>query len=84
MAHLFRCCRFCRANPLQLPEITTYLWADGQPSKAVTLEDISACVVHYHIGYMLLEGSLKVPLHFIQVLVILRAPLQLYLPLDGL
>lgn len=66
------------------PKFRTYLWANGQSSKAVTLEDVGACVVHHDVGRMLLKGSLEVPLHFIQVLVILGAPLQLYLPPDGL
>lgn len=66
------------------PRVRTYLWADGQAPKTVPLEDIGACVVYHHVRWVLLEGFLEVPLHFTQVLIILRAPLQLHLSPDGL
>ena len=87
-----RCDRRC-FRPLSLlhtpPPCTplragTHLGADGQPPKAVALKDVGACIVHDHVRQVLLEGFLEVPLHFIQVLVVLRAPLQLHLPPDGL
>lgn len=66
------------------PRPGTHLWTDGQPAEAVALEDVRARVVHHHVGAVLLQSFLQVPLHLLQVLVILRAPLQLHLPPDGL
>lgn len=73
-----------QSSPSPAPRVRTYLWADGQAPKTVPLEDVGACVVHHHVRGVLLEGFLEVPLHFTQVLVILRAPLQLHLSPDGL
>lgn len=66
------------------PRVGTHLRTDGQPPEAVPLEDVRACVVHHHVGPVLLERLLQVPLHLLKVFIILRAPVQLYLPPDGL
>lgn len=66
------------------PHGRTYRWADGQPAKAVSLQDVCAGVVHHHIRQVLLEGPPHIPLHLLQILLIFCAPLQLHLPPDGL
>lgn len=76
----------CLSMPFQQdpPTLGPHLWGDGQPPKTVALQDIGARVVHHHIRRRLLQCLLQVPFHPIQVLIVLCAPFQFHLPVDGL
>lgn len=60
-----------------------YMRGNGESPEWVSVQDVSPCVVDDDIRPDLIQRPLTVKLHFLQVLCVLSAPVQLHLPLYG-
>lgn len=60
-----------------------YLWGYGQASQWISIQDVCACIVDDYVRSDLIQGSLAVQLHLLEILRVLCAPVQLHFSLNG-